>query len=81
MSFLFLGIDYNPDIKLFIEMNDIGELSAYYCTQNQYDTAQCFNQIELLVTNILMTPIVCSRLNMQQTPKSAQLGYLLVEML
>ncbi len=58
MSLLFVGVDLNPDISLFLELTELGELVAYYCTLSDYKNAQCSNKVELFVNNIIAAPLI-----------------------
>ena len=35
-SFMFIGCSFNPEVELFVETNELGDLVAYYTTANKY---------------------------------------------
>ena len=56
-SVLFMGFPPDPELDLYIEINELNDLVVNYATAKQYKNFECFNQKDIFINNILMTDI------------------------
>ena len=81
MSLLFVGYTkaIDPDQNLYVELNELGELAAYYGSSQEYQDYECPNLAELFITNVFMSPVIVEQAC--GNPLNKQLGYILQESL
>ena len=64
---------------MYIEINELGELAAYYGTGQEHQDYECPNLAELFITNVFMSPVIVEQAC--GNPLNKQLGYIIQESL
>lgn len=62
-SFLFVGCSLDPNVELFIEITELGDMCAYYATPKDYADMNCYNMKKTFIANVLLSTIYTYAVN------------------